>query len=86
MASSTHVISCLIIRKDIFIILQVWSGRRHSLISTISTARPINCVAYHPLKEFVITGGWDGKLIIWDLVKVERRAVLQGAATKGTKF
>ena len=66
---------------------QVWSGRRHSLISTISgDSRPINCVAYHPLKEFVVTGGWGGKLVIWDLVKLERRAVLHGGSLAGMQL
>ena len=63
---------------------QVWSGRSFNLISKISgDNKPINCVEYHPHKEFVVTGGWRGKIIIWDLVKLEKRAVLHGGPISG---
>ena len=42
-------------------------------------------MTYHPLKEFVVTGGWAGKLVIWDLVKLEKRAVLHRSVLSGTK-
>ena len=65
---------------------QVWSGRTFTLISTIrGEPRPINCIVYHPLKEFVVTGGWGGNIVIWDLVKLEKRAVLHGGSFKGIR-
>ena len=77
----------LIIRVFVYkrkIIFQVWSGRSFNLISTIlGDTRPINCAEYHPYKEFVVTGGWRGKIIIWDLVKLEKRAVLHGGPISG---
>ena len=63
---------------------QVWSGRSFNPQWKIyGDNKPINCVEYHPHKEFVVTGGWRGKIIIWDLVKLEKRAVLHGGPISG---
>ena len=65
----------------------MWSGRTYHLISTIpGNSGPINCVAYHPLKEFIVTGSWEGKVAIWDLVKLERRALLHTGSVKGIRI
>ena len=65
----------------------MWSGRTYHLISTIpGNSGPINCVAYHPLKEFIVTGSWEGNVAIWDLVKLERRALLHTGSVKGIRI
>ena len=62
----------------------MWGGRSFNpLWKILGETRPINCVEYHPYKEFVVTGGWRGKIIIWDLVKLEKRAVLHGGPISG---
>ena len=59
---------------------KVWSGRGHRELSTLKTTNesPYNCVVYHPEKDFIITGDWNGNLKIWDLTSLERKAILRG--------
>ena len=41
-------------------------------------ARPISCAAFHPERSLVATGGWDGKIKIWDTAEMRRKAVRGG--------
>ena len=40
--------------------------------------RPLNTVEYHPEKDYIVTGGWDKVLKVYDLNELERKAVLRG--------
>ena len=58
--------------------LKVWGGRTRKEATEMKQESPFNCVAHHPDKDFVITGDFSGLVKIWDLTKVEKRAVLRG--------
>ena len=58
--------------------IKVFGGRTRKESTEIKQEVPFTCVAHHPDKDFVITGSFDGLVKIWDLTKVERRAVLRG--------
>ena len=58
---------------------KIWSGRGHREISSLRPNDcPYNCLAYHPERDYVITGDWNGLLKIFDLTSLERKAILRG--------
>ena len=61
-------------------LIKVWQGRgvMREVSSIAQNQRPLNCVAYHPDKDYIIVGGWEGLLKIYDLNTHERKAILRG--------
>ena len=61
-------------------LIKIWQGRgvMREVSSIAQNPRPLNCVAYHPDKDFIIVGGWEGLLKIYDLNTHERKAILRG--------
>ena len=61
-------------------LIKVWQGRgvMREVSSIAQNQRPLNCVAYHPDKDYIIVGGWEGRLKIYDLNTHERKAILRG--------
>ena len=61
-------------------LVKVWQGRgvMREVSSIAQNQRPLNCVAYHPDKDYVVVGGWEGLLKIYDLSSLERKAILRG--------
>ena len=60
-------------------VCKVWNGRGHRETSSLKTSTcPYNCVAYHPDKDYIITGDWDGLVKVWDLTSGHKKAVLRG--------
>ena len=58
---------------------KVWNGRGHRETSSLKVSScPYNCVAYHPDKDYVMTGDWLGLVKVWDLTSGTRKAVLRG--------
>ena len=58
---------------------KVWNGRGHRETSSLKVSScPYNCVAYHPDKDYIITGDWEGLVKVWDLTSGLRKAVLRG--------
>ena len=58
---------------------KVWSGRSHRELSSLKQATfPYNCVAYHPEKDYIVTGDWKGLVKVYNLTSKERKAVLRG--------
>ena len=60
-------------------VCKVWNGRGQREISTLKPGPcPYNCVAFHPEKDFVVIGDWEGLVKVWNLTSFERKAVLRG--------
>ena len=61
-------------------LIKIWQGRgvMREVSCIAQNPRPLNCVAYHPDKDFIIVGGWEGLLKIYDLNTHERKAILRG--------
>lgn len=57
---------------------KVWSGRSHIEMSTLKlNSSPYNCVAYHPFKDYIVTGDWKGSLRFWDLTSLKCKKLLE---------
>lgn len=57
---------------------KVWSGRSHVEMSSLRmNSSPYNCVVYHPFKDYIVTGDWNGILKFWDLTSLKCKKSLQ---------
>ncbi|XP_033107315.1 telomerase protein component 1-like [Anneissia japonica] len=59
-------------------VLMVWNAKDGSYLRDFRSSNPINCVAFHPESQKVAFGGWDATIVITDIFKMKRLAILRG--------
>ncbi len=60
-------------------LIKIWAGRTRQETSCIRQKNgPMNAVEYHPEKDCIVVGNWEGLLKIYDITSLERKAVLRG--------
>ncbi|XP_037076738.1 transcription initiation factor TFIID subunit 5-like [Pollicipes pollicipes] len=53
-------------------------GELQELRVLCQETQPFSCAAFHPTRPLIATGGWDGKIKIWDTTDMQRKAVRHG--------